>query len=289
MSQNAVLLILATAMVLLAAVFVATETALARVSRATIDQLRKDGSKRASRLIKLLDDRAKYVNSLLFAHLTLSTIAIVLVTTACLDIFVDNNAALVASSAIMVLVGYIVLGVAPQTLGRQKADKIALSTVRITRLVTSVFGPMSRLFILVGNAITPGQGFREGPFSTQAELRELVDMAGADSLIEDDERQMIHSVFELGDTIAREVMVPRTEMVWIESHKTLRQAMSLGLRSGYSRIPVVGEGIDDIVGVVYVKDIARRVFEHQESQSTERVSDLMRPAFMVPDLSLIHI
>jgi len=283
MSHNTLLLILASFMVLFAAVFVATETALARVSKATIDQLRRDGSKPAARLGKLLDDRAKYVNSLMFAHLTLSTIAIVLVTTVSLDIFVDNNVALASSSAVMVLVGYIVLGVAPQTLGRQRADKIALSTVRLTRMIAVIFGPLSRIFILVGNAITPGQGFREGPFSTQAELRELVDMAGADSVIEDDERQMIHSVFELGDTIAREVMVPRTEMVWIEAHKTLRQAMSLGLRSGYSRIPVVGEGIDDIVGVVYVKDIARRVFEHQESQSTERVSDLMRPAFMVPD------
>lgn len=283
MSHNSLLLVIALVMVLFAAVFVATETALARVSKATVEQLRKDGNKRAARLSKLLDDRAKYVNSLLFAHLTLSTIAVVLVTTASLGIFVDNNAALVTSSAIMVLVGYILLGVAPQTLGRQKADQISLSTVRLTRMVTVVFGPLTRLFILIGNAITPGQGFREGPFSTQAELRELVDMAGADSVIEDDERQMIHSVFELGDTIAREVMVPRTEMVWIETHKTLRQAMSLGLRSGYSRIPVVGDGIDDIVGVVYIKDIARRVFEHQESQSTERVSDLMRPAFMVPD------
>jgi CBS domain containing-hemolysin-like protein len=282
-SQNTILLILASFMVLFAAVFVATETALTRVSKATIDQLRKDGSKPAARLIKLLDDRARYVNSLMFAHLTLSTIAIVLVTTVSLDVFVDNNLALVTSSAVMVLVGYIVLGVAPQTLGRQRADKIALATVRPARMIAAIFGPLSRVFILVGNAITPGQGFREGPFSTQAELRELVDMAGADSVIEDDERQMIHSVFELGDTIAREVMVPRTEMVWIETHKTLRQAMSLGLRSGYSRIPVVGEGIDDIVGVVYVKDIARRVFEHQESQTNERVSDLMRPAFMVPD------
>jgi CBS domain containing-hemolysin-like protein len=94
---------------------------------------------------------------------------------------------------------------------------------------------------------------------------------------------MIHSVFELGDTIAREVMVPRTEMVWIESTKTLRQAMSLGLRSGYSRIPVVGDSIDDIVGVVYLKDIAKRTFEHSESQTTERVADLMRPAYLVPD------
>ena len=283
MSQNTLFLVLASFMVLSAAIFVATETALTRVSKATIDQLRKDGSKPAARLSKLLDDRAKYVNSLMFAHLTLSTIAIVLVTTVSLDVFVDNNLALVTSSAVMVLVGYIVLGVAPQTLGRQRADRIALATVRLARMITVIFGPLSRIFILVGNAITPGQGFREGPFSTQAELRELVDMAGADSVIEDDERQMIHSVFELGDTIAREVMVPRTEMVWIETHKTLRQAMSLGLRSGYSRIPVVGEGIDDIVGVVYVKDIARRVFEHQESQTTERVSDLMRPAFMVPD------
>lgn len=270
-------------MVLAAAGLVAAETALARVSKATVEQLRKDGNRKAGRLIKLLDDRAKYVNSLLFANLTLSTISVVLVTTAFLQIFADDSTSLIVTSVVMVLVGYILLGVAPQTVGRQKADTIALATVRLTQLITYVFGPLSKLFIMIGNAITPGQGFREGPFSTQAELRELVDMAGADSVIEDDERQMIHSVFELGDTVARELMVPRTEMVWIETHKTLRQALSLGLRSGYSRIPVVGEGIDDIVGVIFVKDIALRVFEHQESQSTERVSDLMRPAFMVPD------
>ena len=283
MDLNTLYLVIATIMVLAAAGLVAAETALARVSKATVEQLRKDGNRKAGRLVKLLDDRAKYVNSLLFANLTLSTIAIVLVTTAFLQIFADDNTSLVVTSIVMVLVGYILLGVAPQTIGRQKADAIALGTVRITQLITVVFGPLSKLFIMVGNAITPGKGFREGPFSTQAELRELVDMAGADSVIEDDERQMIHSVFELGDTVARELMVPRTEMVWVETHKTLRQALSLGLRSGFSRIPVVGEGIDDIVGVIFVKDIARRVFEHQESQNTERVSDLMRPAFMVPD------
>jgi len=281
--SNTLYLVIATIMVLAAAGLVAAETALARVSKATVEQLRKDGNRKAGRLVKLLDDRAKYVNSLLFANLTLSTIAIVLVTTAFLQIFADDTTSLIVTSIVMVLVGYILLGVAPQTIGRQKADAIALATVRMTQLITVVFGPLSKLFIMVGNAITPGQGFREGPFSTQAELRELVDMAGADSVIEDDERQMIHSVFELGDTVARELMVPRTEMVWVETHKTLRQALSLGLRSGFSRIPVVGEGIDDIVGVIFVKDIARRVFEHQESQNTERVSDLMRPAFMVPD------
>lgn len=277
------LLAIALILVFVAGVLVLAESSIARVSRVTIEQLKKDGNKRAEMLFNLLDDRAKYVNALLFAHLTLSTISIVLVTDALIGFYGDNLMAVGISAAVMIVVGYVFLGVAPQTLGRQKPERIALATLGLTRLITVFLDPLSRLFIALGNAITPGKGFREGPFSTQAELRELVDLAGADSVIEDEERQMIHSVFELGDTIAREVMVPRTEMVWVESSKTLRQAMSLGLRSGYSRIPVVGESIDDIVGVVYLKDIAKRTFEHSESQTTERVSDLMRPAYLVPD------
>ncbi|MCF8539821.1 MAG: hemolysin family protein, partial [Candidatus Nanopelagicales bacterium] len=139
------------------------------------------------------------------------------------------------------------------------------------------------LLIVIGNALTPGKGFREGPWDTEADLRELVDLAGEDSLIEDDERQMIHSVFELGETYAREVMVPRTDMVFIERHKTLRQAMSLGLRSSFSRIPVIGENSDDVVGVIYLKDIVRRVFEYRDAEHQENVDDLMRSAYFVPD------
>ena len=283
MTSPTVLFVLAAVMVVLAGVLVGAEAALTRVSRVTIEQLKKDGNRKATGLLDMLDERAKYVNALLFAHLTLSTIAVVLVTAGSINATSDAASGILIAAIVMVVVGYVLLGVAPQTLGRQHAEAISLSLASLTRFVTFLLGPFSRLFIVVGNAITPGKGFREGPFSTQAELRELVDMAGADSVIEDDERQMIHSVFELGDTVAREVMVPRTEMVWIERSKTLRQAMSLGLRSGYSRIPVIGEGVDDIVGVIYVKDIARRVFEHHEAETTERVEELMRPAFMVPD------
>ena len=275
--------ILATVFVLLAAILIAGETAITRVSRVTVDQLKRDGNKKAAKLLAMLDDRARYVNALLFAHLTLSTLAVVFVTVGFHELTGNSTNGLLLSALVMVLVGYILLGVAPQTLGRQNAESYALSLAGIIRLTALLLGPFSRLFILVGNAITPGKGFREGPFSTQAELRELVDLAGADSVIEDDERQMIHSVFELGDTVAREVMIPRTEMVWIEGTKTLRQAMSLCLRSGYSRIPVIGENVDDVIGVVYLKDIAQRTFEHHEAETTERVVDLMRPAFMVPD------
>ena len=106
-------------------------------------------------------------------------------------------------------------------------------------------------------------------------------------MIEDDEAAMLHSVFELGDTIVREVMVPRTEMVWIERHKTLRQAMSLALRSGFSRIPVIGDGPDDVVGVFYLKDVVNRVFEHRDAETTERIDSRMRPATFVPDSKLV--
>jgi CBS domain containing-hemolysin-like protein len=150
-----------------------------------------------------------------------------------------------------------------------------------------VLGPFVSLLILIGNALTPGKGYREGPFASQTELRELVDQAEADRVIEDDEAAMLHSVFELGDTIVREVMVPRTEMVWIERHKTLRQAMSLALRSGYSRIPVIGDGPDDVVGVFYLKDVVNRVFEHRESETTERIDSRMRAATFVPDSKLV--
>jgi CBS domain containing-hemolysin-like protein len=110
-----------------------------------------------------------------------------------------------------------------------------------------------------------------------------VDLAEANSVIEDEERRMVHSVFELGDTLVREVMVPRTDMVFIERHKTLRQALSLALRSGFSRIPVVGENADDVVGIVYLKDLVRRIHEHPSGETLEEVESVMRDPVCIPD------
>ena len=172
---------------------------------------------------------------------------------------------------------------APRTLGRQHAQRVALASAPVIEFLTRAVGVVPRVLILLGNAITPGKGFSEGPFASEAELRELVDLAEASQVIESDERQMIHSVFELGDTLVREVMVPRTDVVFIERYKTLRQAMSLALRSGFSRIPVVGENIDDIVGFAYLKDIVKRVFDKHEAEQTERVESVMRSVMYVPD------
>ena len=145
------------------------------------------------------------------------------------------------------------------------------------------FRPFSKLIVGVANALTPGQRFKSNIFKNEEELRELVDQAHERGLVEEDEHEMIHSVFELGDTLVRELMVPRTEMVWVEHDKTLRQALSLCLRSGYSRVPVVGDNIDQIVGIAYIKDLAKRAHDHHEAEQTEKVEQLMRPVVFVPE------
>ncbi|HET8970631.1 MAG TPA: hemolysin family protein [Candidatus Nanopelagicales bacterium] len=278
------LLLAAAVLVGLAGLLVAAEAAIGRVSRSRAEEMAREGLRGSPALLVVLTDRARYVNVLLFCHQTAMIAGIALVTVVALDVVPGERWwRVVAAVLVMAVVTYIALGVAPRTLGVQRADQIGRRAAGLARLLAAVLGPVTSGMILIGNAVTPGRGYREGPFASQAELREMVDLAEASSLIEDDERQMIHSVFELGDTIAREVMVPRTEMVYIERLKTLRQAMSLALRSGCSRIPVIGENIDDVVGVIYLKDLARRLYEHREAEQNERVEDLMRPAYHVPE------
>ena len=288
MTSEILQLVLAAILVAVAMLLVMAETAIGRVSRSQIEDVVREDAKRADRLLAVIHDRARYVNVLLFLSTIATVTATVLVGYVSVDRLVvqsDGSPALamLVAVAVMVTVSYVVLGVAARTLGRQHAERIALAAAGPVRFLATILGPVTTLLIVVGNAVTPGKGYREGPFASQAELREMVDLAEADDLIEDDERQMIHSVFELGGTIAREVMVPRTEVVFIERDKSLRQAMSLALRSGFSRIPVVGEDADDVVGVVFLKDLVKRNFEHRDSEKVEQVGSIMRSAHFVPD------
>lgn len=102
-------------------------------------------------------------------------------------------------------------------------------------------------------------------------------------IVASDLTHLAENHFELGDTLVRELMVPRTEMVWVERDKTLRQGLSLALRSGYSRIPVAGEDLDNIIGIAYVKDLAKRALDHHEAETTEKVEQHMRPPVFVPE------
>ncbi|MBA2956485.1 DUF21 domain-containing protein [Nocardioides sp. MAH-18] len=277
-------LVLAAVLVVLAGLLSAADAALSSFSRARADELLAEGRPGARRLVALLSDPPRYLNTVLFLRLLCEVAAIVLVAMT-VDEAYDGAwwPAVITTIAVMLVVSFVAIGVAPRTVGRQHAERVALLSAGPLARVTAVLGPLPRLLILVGNALTPGKGFREGPFSTETELRELVDLAEASSLIESGERKMIHDVLELGDTTAREVMVPRTDVVYVERHKNLRQTRSLFLRSGFSRLPVVGENLDDIVGFAYLKDVVRRDFDAPEAELTQRIDELMRPAHFVPD------
>ncbi len=276
-------LVVAILLVLIAALLASAEAALSSISRVRAQQLEREGRSGAARVVAIVADAPRYLNTVLLLRIVCEITAIVLVTLVVVRVVGPIWLQILTAAGLMVVVSYIAVGVGPRTIGRQHAERVSLITARPVAALTAVLGPLPQLLILIGNALTPGRGFREGPFATEAELRDLVDLAEESRVIESDESRMIHSVFELGDTLAREVMVPRTDMVFIERHKTLRQLMSLALRSGFSRIPVVGEGLDDVIGIAYLKDVTKRVFDRHEAETTERVETVMRPSFFVPD------
>ena len=274
------LIVLAVLLVPLAGLFAAADASLGTVSRARVEALVRAGRTGSRQLAAVVADRPRYVNLLLLLRLACETVATVLATLVAIQLVTPIWLGAVVAGAIMLVVSYVLIGVGPRTIGRQHPYYVGLLFAAPVRALAALLGPLTRLLIVVGNAITPGRGFREGPFSSEVELREAVDLAGARGVVAEDERQMIHSVFELGDTPTRDVMVPRTDLIWIEREKTVQDALTLALRSGYSRIPVLGEGVDDVVGVVYLKDLAASVHSGAPDQL---LGDVMRPATFVPD------
>jgi CBS domain containing-hemolysin-like protein len=277
------LLGVALVLVAFAGFIAAAEAGLSSFSKARADRLIGEKVPGAKRVRQIAEDPPRYLNTALFLRTVVEITAITLVAMVIFSFGWPVWQTGAVTAGVMTVVSYIVWGVAPRTLGRQHAQRVACALAGPLVAVTTVLGPFPRLLILIGNALTPGKGFSDGPFATEAELRELVDLAEASEVIQSGERQMIHSVFDLGDTIVREVMVPRTDMVFVEEYKTLRQAVSLALRSGFSRIPVIREGLDDVVGVLYLKDVIKRVYDRPDAQTTERVVSMMRPPVWCPD------
>lgn len=272
----------AVALIAMGGLFAAIDAAISTVSVARVEELVRDERPGALRLARVMAERPRYINLVVLLRIACESAATVLLVAFLWD-DLGLTWGLVAAAGIMTIASFVVIGVGPRTVGRQNAYTIALASAVPLQAISVLLTPISRLLILLGNAVTPGRGFRNGPFASEIELREVVDLAQQRGVVADDERRMIQSVFELGDTPAREVMVPRTEMVWIESDKTAGQATSLAVRSGHSRIPVIGENVDDVIGVVYLKDLVQRTYYSTNSGRDTTVSEVMRPAVFVPD------
>ncbi|WP_400998223.1 hemolysin family protein [Agromyces sp. GXQ0307] len=276
-------LFLAAALVLVAfgGLMAAVDSAIGVVSRADIVDLAIGARARRS-LLAIADDTGAHVNAVNFMRILAETTAAVLVTLA-FTFFIDEVwLVLLVSAAVMTAVSFVLVGASPRSVGRAHPDTVLRLSAPLIRFVRVLLGPIANALVSLGNRVTPGR-IRFAGVSSEEQLLSMVDEATELEVLEQADRELIHSIFEFSDTLVREVMVPRTDMVTIESSAHLPQAMALFLKEGYSRIPVIDREADDIVGVLYLRDLARLGFERPLDAATLTVADLARPAAFVPE------
>jgi CBS domain containing-hemolysin-like protein len=267
-------------LIAIAAVFACAETALTRTNRIRAMTLAEEGKKGAKPLLRLVEHPEQFLNTILLLVLLCHLAAASLVS------IVAERAAgalgVLLAVVFEVVVIFVLAEAVPKTYAVQHPDRAALRVAPIVAAVVK-FPPIRLLsWALIGlaNVLVPGKGLKQGPFLSEQELLAMTDVAVEEDVIEREERVLIHHIIEFGDTIVREVMVPRPDMVAVEAWATVDDALEVALAAGYSRIPVYEQGIDDVLGIIYTKDLMRAA---RDGKADEPVRDLVRSANFVPE------
>ncbi|HVL07436.1 MAG TPA: hemolysin family protein [Acidimicrobiales bacterium] len=275
-------LILAAVLALIsaAAVLAMAETSLTRTNRVKAITLLEEKRRGANALVRLVEHPERFLNPILLLVLLCHLVAATLVGVVAERMFGPVGVAV--ATALEVVVVFVFAESLPKTFAVQHPERAALLTAPLVSAIVG-FPPvrlLARALIGLTNIIIPGKGLKEGPYVSEQELLALADVAVAEEVIEREERQLIHSIIEFGDTVVREVMIPRPDMVAIEARATVNDAMEVVMAAGYSRIPVYDQGIDDINGLLYAKDLMRAV---RDKRGDAQVRELVRTANFVPE------
>ncbi len=263
-----------------AAVLAMAETSLTRTNRVKALTLSEENRRGSHALMRLVEHPERFLNPVLLLVLLCHLVAATLVGVVAERLFGPVGVAV--ATAFEVVVVFVFAESLPKTFAVQHPDRAALLTAPIVSAITG-FAPirlLARALIGLTNWIVPGKGLKEGPYVSEQELLALADVAVEEDVIEREERQLIHSIIEFGDTVVREVMIPRPDMVAIEARATVNDAMEVVMAAGYSRIPVYEQGIDDILGLLYAKDLMRAV---RDKRAEDQVRELVRKANFVPE------
>jgi CBS domain containing-hemolysin-like protein len=261
-----------------AALLALAETSITRMTRSRAVALAQSQPKSGGRVLRIVENLERDLNSIYLSVNIVQTIQSALVGVLAASLF---GAAGVAIGIVLnVLVLFVIAEAAPKTWALQHTERAALLTAPIVEFAGWVLRFPARVLIGVANVILPGKGLKKGPFVTEEEILALAEEAMEHSVIEESERDLIESIIDFGDTVAREIMVPRTDMVTIGADATIAEVVDMAIEKGLSRIPVYGENTDDITGIVYVKD-AMRV--EREGGGDRHVGELAHVALFVPE------
>ncbi|MBI3649129.1 MAG: HlyC/CorC family transporter [Actinobacteria bacterium] len=256
----------------------ASEVAITRTNRVRAFRLAEEKKRGSAALLRIVENPAPYLNVVLLLTL-LATIGGTTIATSLAVRHLESAGEIVSTIAMTVLL-FVFAEVTPKTFAIQQLDRVALRVAPVLALLGGSLGPVATGLLRLANVIMPGKGLPQGPYITEQELRASAEVASEEGEIEEGEVELIHSIFEFGDTIVREVMVPRPDIVAIEHDRTLRDVQALVLTHGYSRIPVYREDLDGAIGIVYAKDVLKAV--HQGKQDMP-LSEVVREAHYVPE------
>jgi len=257
-----------------------SETSFTRVSRIRLLALEEDGDKRARRVLRLLDRPEQTLNSILLLVLGCQLIGATLLGTVLEPTL--GAAGVAIGIAVEIVIVFTLFEVVPKTFALQHTERSALAISPLLVFITG-FWPLRMLtrgFIGLANIVLPGKGLRRGPFVTEEEILTMADVAAQEEAIETEERELIHSIFEFGDTVVREVMLPRPDMVTIETDATADEAIATAITAGKSRLPAYENTQDNIVGLVFLKDLVAR---STDGAGSEPVRQSLRSAHFVPE------
>lgn len=268
-------------LVFLGGLLASADAALVVTSRADLIELAATSRFRRS-LLGIAGDVSAHINAINFTRVVAETTAAVLVTLSLSRVFAEWWWALLLAAFIMTLASFVLVGSSPRSVGREHSRGVLLVSAPIIRTIRLFLGPVAAGLVLLGNRVTPGRA-KASSFSSEEQLLSMVDEATELDVLEEEDRELIHSVFEFSDTVVREVMIPRTDMVTIESDATVGSAMGLFLSKGASRIPVIGDDVDEVLGVLYLRDVARLGYENPDGAELTTVVELARPAVFVPE------
>ncbi len=258
----------------------AAETAFTRMSRIRALSLDEEGRKGAHRLAQMLERPERTLNVLLLLVLVCQ-----MTSASLLGVVLEGqfgSAGLVFGLVLQIVVYFVIGEVAPKTFAIQHSERTALRLSPFLWAISN-FWPLRMIstgLIGMANVLLPGKGLKEGPFVTEEDLRTMADVAADEDAIEREERRLIHSIFEFGDTVVREVMLPRPDMIAVEADASMEEAITQAIDAGYSRIPCYEDSTDNIIGLVYLKDLVQQARSGAGEQSVRTV---VRGAVFVPE------